>query len=928
MRTLQRFVNRVAGALRRADGGAHLLTVGAWSFCSSAGGAPSYTHATDLWRSSCLAAAGGDADGHLDVKQVHAYPKEGGGGTFAMSSPLHKSAQPSFAYDGGLAAPVVIGEVSSRWDGGGHRPRRPGSLALMGVVGRRSRERGYSGIFTWAYNCMNDADEGCVDQGRLAAGLRAAAPADGAGRALPPRAAIGGVKACDCPGHDAVVQGYSCVEQVGWGKCDAFSEDCAAYCSNCGAGLETLDLQLPPRNCAASPPPPPASPPLSPPPSPPPPPPPPPSPSPPPPLVPPPMPPTPPQAPPAAPPPALSIFRHVDLDPSTLVSGAAVCGIVSGLLLWWRLLPWCSRKWKQGWRRRLGGGKRFSALPTKEADAHDGDLGEANAMSASEMCISEMSISEMRRVVADALGQEAVDACIEKQELRDLARRVLADSDGGEADSPRGQTGGHDLAQGVVGAAAGGDTSLLVSDEKREDGITDDPFCRWGGTAYWVALMIEVALVIGLLAGGARLLTPQMHHEHARTTQPPSILHRQRPSHPRASRPTSAAPPAAIPDPTPHTPDARPHQHQARPPPPTPAPPCPPTSPLPQPPPPPPSPPASPPPPLAFISVSGGQLVSNDQVTEGADGTASPPPPFRFVGVNAWQAMWVAYKHPARLRRELDTLRNAGVTVVRIMAASEGSADAPLQVVPTLQPAAGQFSEDMGAALDLLLDELRARRMRAILTLGNEWVWSGGFATFLIWSRGGSWRDIPYPNAPDLQKEYWAKRSREAGRATKTWASWDEYQDWVSAFYSDKTAVALYHATVRWIVSRTNSVNGVAYAEDPTVLSWELCNEPRAVSHRDKVGTRSAYFRWVEQTAQLIKGLAPRQLVTVGSEGVTPYEEYIVPKEARVEPPRFRACADWRAARRALLPYLPCLPEPTVPTPRLCVRAGAEYAVC
>jgi hypothetical protein len=89
---------------------------------------------------------------------------------------------------------------------------------------------------------------------------------------------------------------------------------------------------------------------------------------------------------------------------------------------------------------------------------------------------------------------------------------------------------------------------------------------------------------------------------------------------------------------------------------------------------------------------------------------------------------------PPRLRRELDILRRHGVTCIRIVAASEGEDDAPLQVVPTLQPRPGVWNEKLAVGMDLVLHELRRRRMRAIMTLSNQWSWSGGFATFLVWA--------------------------------------------------------------------------------------------------------------------------------------------------------------------------------------------------
>jgi hypothetical protein len=79
----------------------------------------------------------------------------------------------------------------------------------------------------------------------------------------------------------------------------------------------------------------------------------------------------------------------------------------------------------------------------------------------------------------------------------------------------------------------------------------------------------------------------------------------------------------------------------------------------------------------------------------------------------------------------LDAMHAAGAQVVRITAASEGAADAPLQASPALQPRPGEYDETLLASLDLVLLELRNRRMRAVLVLNNMWTWSGGFATYV-----------------------------------------------------------------------------------------------------------------------------------------------------------------------------------------------------
>ncbi|RYY63299.1 MAG: beta-mannosidase, partial [Chitinophagaceae bacterium] len=93
--------------------------------------------------------------------------------------------------------------------------------------------------------------------------------------------------------------------------------------------------------------------------------------------------------------------------------------------------------------------------------------------------------------------------------------------------------------------------------------------------------------------------------------------------------------------------------------------------------------------------------------------------------------------------------------------------------------------------------------------------------------------------------------------------SWDELRDEVSRFYTCAPCVTAYQQQVDHLVGRTNKITGKRYADDPTIMTWELANEPRPM----RPSSNEAYVQWCRETAAFIKARAPRQLVTLGHEG-------------------------------------------------------------
>lgn len=134
--------------------------------------------------------------------------------------------------------------------------------------------------------------------------------------------------------------------------------------------------------------------------------------------------------------------------------------------------------------------------------------------------------------------------------------------------------------------------------------------------------------------------------------------------------------------------------------------------------------------------------------------------------------------------------------------------------------------------------------MHAVLFLNNYWEWSGGMVVYNVWS------------------------GKEAVDPNDTTKGWDAFMEFSASFYANQKADSLYRQYVRRIVTRTNSVTGRPYIQDPTIMSWQLANEPRPGS-KGPVAEKNlpAFNRWIDQTALFIHSLDPNHLVSTGSEG-------------------------------------------------------------
>ena len=201
-----------------------------------------------------------------------------------------------------------------------------------------------------------------------------------------------------------------------------------------------------------------------------------------------------------------------------------------------------------------------------------------------------------------------------------------------------------------------------------------------------------------------------------------------------------------------------------------------------------------------------------------------------------------------RLKRELDLLKEKGVTNLRVIAASEGPNDEPYRIIPALLEAPGKYNEDLLTGLDFLLSEMGKRDLKAVVCLGDMWPWSGGFGQYLVWN--GVVDSIPYP-------------------PPHPGGTWNDYQQFTIQFFENEPSLNQYYNHITKIVSRVNSITNKPYIEDATIMAWELCNEPRGLSKSE------GYRKWVQKSSNLIRSIDKNHLITIGSEGETAFPAYV-----------------------------------------------------
>lgn len=150
---------------------------------------------------------------------------------------------------------------------------------------------------------------------------------------------------------------------------------------------------------------------------------------------------------------------------------------------------------------------------------------------------------------------------------------------------------------------------------------------------------------------------------------------------------------------------------------------------------------------------------------------------------------------------------------------------------PVAQRPAYNDGEDGLVRLDYVLAAAAQNDIKVIVVLINNWRAFGGIDQYLMWY--GRSKHHEFFTEPELKQAY---------------------RNWV-----------------KHVVTRTNTINGRPYRDDPTIFAWELANEPRCkggASFDSATGwDKSTITTWADEMSRYIKSLDANHLVSVGDEG-------------------------------------------------------------
>ena len=222
-----------------------------------------------------------------------------------------------------------------------------------------------------------------------------------------------------------------------------------------------------------------------------------------------------------------------------------------------------------------------------------------------------------------------------------------------------------------------------------------------------------------------------------------------------------------------------------------------------------------------FVQRSGSRLTLDGK-------------PFRFAGTNNY---YLEYADQVMTDAVLDKASASGSTVMRTWAffdvpsaTDHGDKGVYFQYWDGAKPAFNDGADGL-AKLDHVVAQAKAKGLRLIMPMTNNWSSFGGMDQYVAWAGGTHHSD----------------------------------------FYTDPVIRGWYKDWVAHLLNRVNTVTGIAYKDDPTIMAWELANEPRCVGSgqfsKDPACSVATLTPWVDEMSTYVKSIDSKHLVGTGDEG-------------------------------------------------------------
>lgn len=208
---------------------------------------------------------------------------------------------------------------------------------------------------------------------------------------------------------------------------------------------------------------------------------------------------------------------------------------------------------------------------------------------------------------------------------------------------------------------------------------------------------------------------------------------------------------------------------------------------------------------------SKGGFVKPNGTEFSVDGSS-----FYFAGTNNY---YLPYAPDYMVDDVFSKAKSMGLKVMRTWGFIDGKSSCDI----VLQPSLGVYDENGFKKFDSVVKKAQDAGMKLVIPFINNWDDFGGMNKYVEWTGAGS-----HDN-----------------------------------FFTNEACKTAYKNYVNHFLNRTNSITGVKYKDDPTIMTWELANEPRCGA--DTTGT--TLYNWVKEMSEYIKSIDSNHMVAIGDEG-------------------------------------------------------------